>query len=116
MRFAKGGIVTRPTIFPFKNGTGLMGEAGPEAVMPLKQLSGGRLGVSATGMGSGPTINIIDQRGAGASPVETNTRRGPDGQTQIDVLIKASVTRLLGSGQLDTALTGNAGTRRPGRF
>lgn len=43
--FARGGVVTRPTLFPMANGTGLMGEAGPEAVMPLKRGPGGRLGV-----------------------------------------------------------------------
>ncbi|MFA5526847.1 MAG: phage tail tape measure protein, partial [Acholeplasmataceae bacterium] len=32
--FATGGVVTRPTIFPFASGTGLMGEAGPEAILP----------------------------------------------------------------------------------
>jgi tape measure domain-containing protein len=43
--FAKGGIVGEPTIFPLANGTGLMGEAGPEAIMPLKRGPSGRLGV-----------------------------------------------------------------------
>tara|TARA_R100000655_G_scaffold109700_1_gene165039 strand:- start:1336 stop:3396 length:2061 start_codon:yes stop_codon:yes gene_type:complete len=45
--FAYGGVVNSPTLFPFKNGTGLMGEAGPEAIMPLKRGSDGRLGVEA---------------------------------------------------------------------
>lgn len=45
--FASGGIVSGPTMFPMASGTGLMGEAGPEAVMPLARGSGGRLGVRA---------------------------------------------------------------------
>lgn len=45
--FANGGIVTRPTIFPMARGMGLMGEAGPEAVMPLRRGRDGKLGVSA---------------------------------------------------------------------
>jgi len=49
--FASGGVVTRPTLFPFANGTGLMGEAGPEAIMPLRRGPGGRLGVEASGSG-----------------------------------------------------------------
>ena len=49
MPFAKGGIVTSPTIFPMANGAGLMGEAGPEAIMPLKRTSSGELGVKAEG-------------------------------------------------------------------
>ncbi|MFN7269643.1 MAG: phage tail tape measure protein [Cereibacter sp.] len=59
--FAKGGVVTGPTLFPMANGAGLMGEAGPEAVMPLTRI-GGKLGVRAAG-GGGPVINI-DARGA----------------------------------------------------
>lgn len=46
--FAVGGIVSGPTMFPMSGGrTGLMGEAGPEAVMPLARDSQGRLGVRA---------------------------------------------------------------------
>ena len=45
--FAYGGVVDKPTLFPFSKGTGLMGEAGPEAIMPLKRGSDGRLGVEA---------------------------------------------------------------------
>lgn len=48
--FANGGVVSRPTLFPMANGMGLMGEAGPEAVMPLKRTSSGRLGVEGGGM------------------------------------------------------------------
>lgn len=44
--FAKGGIVGTPTLFPMSAGrTGLMGEAGPEAVMPLTRGYDGKLGV-----------------------------------------------------------------------
>jgi lambda family phage tail tape measure protein len=57
--FANGGaftnsIVSSPTMFKFADGgttrTGLMGEAGPEAIMPLKRGSDGSLGVQATGL------------------------------------------------------------------
>lgn len=47
--FADGGIVSSPTFFPMSNGTGLMGEAGPEAIMPLKRGPNGKLGVEASG-------------------------------------------------------------------
>lgn len=44
--FASGGVVTRPTPFKFASGgsfkNGLMGEAGPEAILPLKRGSDGR--------------------------------------------------------------------------
>ena len=55
-KFAQGGIVNGPTPFPMQGGTGLMGEAGPEAIMPLRRGSDGRLGVAATGGAS--TVNI----------------------------------------------------------
>lgn len=45
--FARGGIVDKPTLFPMARGAGLMGEAGPEAVMPLKRGQDGKLGVEA---------------------------------------------------------------------
>lgn len=52
-QFARGGIVNRPTFFKFAKGTkmGVMGEAGPEAIMPLTRV-GGKLGVYAKGSGS----------------------------------------------------------------
>lgn len=56
--FASGGIVSSPTLFPMARGTGLMGEAGPEAVMPLKRLPNGKLGVQADGGGRGVVLNI----------------------------------------------------------
>ncbi|QNK70254.1 phage tail length tape measure family protein [Variovorax sp. PAMC26660] len=46
-------VVGSPTFFPFANGIGLMGEAGPEAIMPLRRGSDGRLGVSAQGSDGG---------------------------------------------------------------
>lgn len=59
MPFAKGGVVSRATAFPMRGGTGLMGEAGPEAIMPLSRGPDGRLGVrSDGGRTSNVTINI----------------------------------------------------------
>lgn len=56
--FANGGIVSSPTTFPMRGGTGLMGEAGPEAIMPLQRTADGRLGVAAQGGGGAVTINM----------------------------------------------------------
>lgn len=47
--FASGGVVSKPTLFKFAGGTGLMGEAGAEAIMPLKRGPSGNLGVEANG-------------------------------------------------------------------
>ena len=57
--YANGGVVGSPTTFPMAGGkTGLMGEAGPEAIMPLKRGSNGKLGVQMEGGGGGDVINI----------------------------------------------------------
>lgn len=61
--FASGGVVGGPTYFPMKGGVGLMGEAGPEAIMPLRRLANGRLGVETTrhggaGGGGGMVVNM----------------------------------------------------------
>jgi phage-related minor tail protein len=56
MPFARGGIVGGPTMFPMRGGTGLMGEAGPEAIMPLARGPDGRLGVQA---GGGRAVNVV---------------------------------------------------------
>lgn len=57
MAFANGGVVGGPTLFPMANGTGLMGEAGPEAIMPLKRGKNGKLGVAAEGGGGSQVVN-----------------------------------------------------------
>lgn len=51
-------IVRRPTMFAFANGAGLMGEAGPEAVMPLTRGRDGKLGVQANGGGGGGSVDV----------------------------------------------------------
>jgi lambda family phage tail tape measure protein len=75
--FADGGaftnsVVSKPTAFGMANGkTGVMGEAGEEAIMPLTRTSSGKLGVMAMGGGSGGTqINVevhIDGEGNASS-------------------------------------------------
>lgn len=62
---ASGGVIGNPTLFPMSGGrTGLMGEAGPEAIMPLVRASTGHLGVRAVGGGGGALavriVNVVD--------------------------------------------------------
>jgi len=81
--FAQGGIVTRPTIFPFAKGIGLMGEAGPEAILPLQRGANGKLGVA--GGGGSTTINVsVDAKG---SSVEGDASQSK----QLAVAISAAV-------------------------
>ncbi|ROL86489.1 phage tail tape measure protein [Pseudomonas protegens] len=63
--FANGGaftnsVVSKPTAFGMAGGqTGVMGEAGPEAIVPLARTSGGQLGIRAVGGGgSGVSISL----------------------------------------------------------
>lgn len=58
MPFAEGGVVRTPTYFPMAGGTGLMGEAGAEAILPLQRGADGALGVAASGGGGGMTVNF----------------------------------------------------------
>jgi len=57
--FARGGVVSSPTIFPMRTGMGLMGEAGPEAIMPLKRGPDGKLGVVAEVGHSGGAVTVV---------------------------------------------------------
>ena len=69
-KYAYGGIVNRPTMFPMRNGMGLMGEAGSEAILPLRRGANGKLGVESSGGGS-TIINVsVDASG---TAVEGNT-------------------------------------------
>ncbi len=85
MPFAKGGVVAQATAFPMRGGTGLMGEAGPEAIMPLARGPDGRLGVRSGGGGAAQvTINV-------STPDVAGFRRS-QGQ------IAAEMSRLMGRG------------------
>ncbi|MEM9577228.1 MAG: phage tail tape measure protein [Pseudomonadota bacterium] len=55
MPFATGGIVSAATPFGMRGGMGIMGEAGPEAIMPLARGPDGKLGVRGAG-GGGQTV------------------------------------------------------------
>ncbi|HFW5147103.1 TPA: phage tail tape measure protein [Salmonella enterica subsp. enterica serovar Potsdam] len=65
-----GSVVDRPTYFAFAKGAGVMGEAGPEAILPLRRGADGKLGVVAAGAGGmamfAPQyhIEIINQDGS----------------------------------------------------
>ncbi len=63
--FAKGGtpglgsgVVSSPTVFGMGSRLGVMGEAGAEAILPLRRDASGRLGVGGAGGGGPVTVNV----------------------------------------------------------
>jgi len=106
--FARGGVVSGPTMFPMAGGrNGLMGEAGPEAIMPLKRTASGDLGVRVDGSrGGGTVVNVYNQ--AGGTQVEERRRTGSNGVDIVDVVIR-EVRRDFASGGFDQA-NGRYGT------
>lgn len=66
--FAEGGVVSQPTYFPMGGGMGLMGEAGSEAILPLKRGADGALGVAASG--GGPVQIVFNVTAADAGSFE----------------------------------------------
>ncbi|SNR60823.1 phage tail tape measure protein [Puniceibacterium sediminis] len=87
MPFATGGVVSGATHFPMRGGMGLMGEAGPEAIMPLARGPDGKLGVRAGG-GSAPVTVVMNI----STPDAQGFKRS---QSQI----AAQMGRALGRGQ-----------------
>lgn len=80
--FAKGGVVNGVTPFRFGQGgamSGIMGEAGPEAIVPLTRTPQGDLGIRSTGGGSQVKVEVIDQRGGNAAPIDVETQMGAFG-------------------------------------
>jgi lambda family phage tail tape measure protein len=109
-KFASGGIVNSPTTFGYGNGKrGLMGEAGPEAILPLARTSGGDLGVSASV--TPVTINIMNQNG---SEVQATEKTGPSGEKSIEVLITNKVRESVANGSLDRVFSQSYGITRKG--
>jgi phage-related minor tail protein len=105
------GVYNSPQLFKFADGgvfgsrMGVMGEAGPEAIMPLKRNSQGRLGVEAS-----PTnITIINNAGA---EVQASEVTNSDGSKQIDILIERKVKDMFGSGSMDKSMRSSYGLTR----
>jgi lambda family phage tail tape measure protein len=100
--FAKGGltnssnsgIVASPTYFEMSgNKTGLMGEAGPEAIMPLRRGPDGSLGVAASGAAQASTNVVVQPRvnvniTGGSGNAEVESKQNPDGSLDINVLLE----------------------------
>lgn len=102
-RFAKGGtftnsVVSSPTLFKFAKGTGMMGEAGPEAIMPLKRDSNGNLGVRAQQQAPQTSVVVNNYGSEKATTQETTDSKG---NRKIEVIIGDAVAH-------EVARTGSA--------
>lgn len=75
-KFASGGIVNKLTPFSYSSGLGVMGEAGPEAIMPLRRTPSGNLGVIGMAAGNGDMIRELARLN---QQVETLTRAVAEG-------------------------------------
>lgn len=103
--FARGGVVSSPTYFGFNGGRGLMGEQGPEAVMPLTRTANGNLGVQVQGMGGGTVVN---------APVSVSVTVNSDGSTESGV--NANEAKQLGEAIRNTVVEQVTRMLRPGEI
>ncbi len=92
--FAGGTVIDRPTLFPMATGMGLMGEAGPEGILPLQRLPDGRLGVSAAGIGGGG--GLLQATDARATYVVNVDARGASDPDATAALVQRAVAETLG--------------------
>jgi phage-related minor tail protein len=86
--FAQGGVISSPVAFPLGGGTtGLAGERGPEAIMPLARGADGKLGVQAAGASSGVSVTF------------NVTTPDADSFRRTETQIAAMLARAVGQGQ-----------------
>jgi len=88
--YAKGGLIERPTIFPLADGAALAGEAGVEAILPLRRGKNGKLGVEANGGGIG---NIVVNVDASGSSVEGNSQQSAQLGKMLGSVIQAELIK-----------------------
>ncbi len=127
--FAKGGsfnslglpqgVINQPIMFPMKGsglrafakggafGTGLAGEAGPEAIVPLRRTRSGDLGVQGS-----PVNVIINNNASQEVEVTANSYTGPDMQTVLEVQIAKKVRTMVSDGSLDSQFRSSFNLRR----
>lgn len=97
--FARGGVVNSPTLFPMATGTGLMGEAGPEAIMPLARGPDGRLGVRGGRGGSSGGVNnqisITVNVGANGNAQSDTQAQSDDAGRQLASMVEGKVKEVM---------------------
>ncbi|CDM88119.1 phage tail tape measure protein [Xenorhabdus bovienii] len=107
-----GQIVSQPTLFAFAKGGGVMGEAGPEAILPLKRGADGKLGVQTTGSTGNQTFNTVHIVIYSDGNHDTKTSRGAESAGQdiakfVDQRFKFLLHKSLSQGgELSAAIRG----------
>lgn len=104
-----GQVVNKPTLFAFAKGAGLMGEAGPEAIMPLKRTQGGQLGVVASGTGANVKLEVINNGSPAQASVSQS--KGPDGTQIIRLVLDAVASDVASGGRTAAAIRGRFGVK-----
>ena len=112
--YAAGGaftnqIVSAPTYIAHGGGFGLMGEAGPEAIMPLTRMANGNLGVQTAG--ANVYVNINNYSGENVKQEET---QDANGNTNLEITIGNAINKHLTSGKADRPMVSRFGVRPVG--
>lgn len=109
-QFAAGGVFDSPTTFGYGGGkTGLLGEAGPEAIVPLSRNSSGELGIKSS---TAPVyVNIVNNSGG---DVEQSESTGPGGEKTLEIIIHGKVRDGIASGKFDKSFQTAFGLNRRG--
>ncbi len=108
--FANGGVLNGPTPFTFNGGKnrGVGGEAGPEALVPLRRGSDGNLGIAQA------PVQVIINNNASNSKATATESTTASGTRQIQVMIEDTVASGIGSGKFDSTLGKSFGLNRRG--
>lgn len=102
--FASGGVVDGATGFNFAGGAGVMGEAGPEAIMPLSRGSDGKLGIKSSGGGGDISVTtIVNVQSNGQTSSTSSDGQSAIGKQAADMIkgtVVETVTRMTQPGGL----------------
>mgnify|MGYP002507803396 CR=1 FL=1 len=109
------GVYNQPTFFRFAHGgafSGVLGEAGEEAIMPLERTASGELGVKASGAGS--QVNIIVNNNAPGVTVDVQERETDTGR-ELTLMVEQMVAGAIAGGSADSVMAARFGLKRGGR-
>jgi len=112
--FAKGGVVSGYTPFTYGQGqSGVMGEKGPEAILPLTRNSQGELGVKAASGGGGTSV-IVNVHADQGAEIQQEESTNSDGTRVLDIYIQNKVKEGFAQGAFDATMRNVYNLRRKG--